>query len=129
MAKLSSAGRKALPKSEFAGPNRSYPVPDKSHARNALARASQAVHEGRMSESTKEKIDMKADKVLHGHGGKHETNSRPGGHVGGQMDHEMHTVSEDNVLHTMHMTHGATHPDSKGGKGMHGDGKGHWSGH
>ena len=41
MAKLSSKARKALPKSDFAGPNRSYPINDKSHARNALARASQ----------------------------------------------------------------------------------------
>lgn len=39
MAKLSASARKALPKSTFAGPNRSYPVPDKSHAGNAKARA------------------------------------------------------------------------------------------
>jgi hypothetical protein len=32
MAKLSSAGRKALPSKDFAGPGRSYPIPDKSHA-------------------------------------------------------------------------------------------------
>ena len=41
MAKLTSARRKALPTSTFAGPDRSYPIPDASHARNALARASQ----------------------------------------------------------------------------------------
>lgn len=41
MARLSSATRKALPASDFAGPDRSYPVPDASHARNALSRVSQ----------------------------------------------------------------------------------------
>lgn len=64
MAKLTSKQRKALPASTFAGPDRSYPVPDKSHAANAKARATQAVKAGRMSESTKEKIDAKANRVL-----------------------------------------------------------------
>lgn len=41
MGKLTSKERKHLPKGDFAGPDRSYPVPDKSHARNALARVSQ----------------------------------------------------------------------------------------
>lgn len=41
MARLSSADRSALPTQDFAGPGRSYPVPDESHARNALARVSQ----------------------------------------------------------------------------------------
>jgi hypothetical protein len=41
MAKLSAKRRNALPAKTFAGPDRSYPIPDASHARNALARASQ----------------------------------------------------------------------------------------
>jgi len=41
MAKLSSADRKALPAKDFAGPDRSYPINDMSHARNALSRVSQ----------------------------------------------------------------------------------------
>jgi hypothetical protein len=41
MAKLTAKRRNALPKYDFAGPDRSYPIPDASHARNALARASQ----------------------------------------------------------------------------------------
>lgn len=41
MARLTAAHRKALPASTFAGPHRSYPIPDASHARNVLARASQ----------------------------------------------------------------------------------------
>lgn len=66
MAKLSTSARKKLPKSDFAGPGHSYPVPDKSRAANAKARASQAVAAGRMSSSEKSKIDAKANKVLKG---------------------------------------------------------------
>lgn len=67
MAKLTTKARKALPKSDFALPNkRGYPVEDKAHARNAKARASQAVNAGRMSKSTESKIDAKANKVLKG---------------------------------------------------------------
>jgi hypothetical protein len=51
MAKLSASQRKALPKSDFAVKNKaagssgkaasgSYPIPDRSHAANALARSS-----------------------------------------------------------------------------------------
>ena len=39
MAKLTGKERKSLPSGDFAGPKRSFPIPDKSHARNALARA------------------------------------------------------------------------------------------
>lgn len=41
MAKLSSKARNDLPGSEFAGPDRSYPIENASHARSALARATQ----------------------------------------------------------------------------------------
>ena len=41
MAKLTAKRRNALPDSAFAGPGRSFPVNDASHARNAMARASQ----------------------------------------------------------------------------------------
>lgn len=41
MAKLTAATRSAIPTKDFAGPARSYPVEDASHARNALARVSQ----------------------------------------------------------------------------------------
>lgn len=64
MAKLTSKARNALPASAFAGPNRSYPVEDAAHARNAKARSAQAVNAGRMSSSTKAKIDAKADRKL-----------------------------------------------------------------
>lgn len=64
MAKLTAAKRKALPKSVFAGPNRSFPIPDRAHAANAKARASQAVKAGRMSSAEKARIDAKADRKL-----------------------------------------------------------------
>ena len=64
MSKLTTKARKALPKSDFAGAGRSYPVPDRSHAANAKARASQAVKAGRMSKSQEKRIDAKANKVL-----------------------------------------------------------------
>ena len=64
MAELTTKKRNALPSSAFAGPNRSYPVNDPSHARNAKARASQAVHEGRMSKAEERRIDNRADKVI-----------------------------------------------------------------
>lgn len=64
MAKLTSKQRSNLPGSAFAGPGRSYPVNDKSHAANAKARASQAYNEGRMSSAEKSKIDNRADAVL-----------------------------------------------------------------
>ena len=65
MAKLSAEARKKLPGGEFAGPDRSYPVDTKARAANAKARSTQAVNAGRMSGSTKSKIDAKANRVLH----------------------------------------------------------------
>jgi hypothetical protein len=65
MSKLTTKARKALPASTFGEPGkRAYPMPDRSHAGNAKARASQAVKAGRMSASTEAKIDAKANKVL-----------------------------------------------------------------
>lgn len=65
MSKLTAGRRAALPKSDFGLPgSRGYPMPDKSHAANAKARASQAVNAGRMSPATAARIDSKADKVL-----------------------------------------------------------------
>lgn len=41
MSVLTAARRNKLPASTFAGPGRSYPIPDAAHGRNALARAAQ----------------------------------------------------------------------------------------
>ena len=40
MSLLTAKRRNSLPTKEFAGPDRSYPIQDASHAQNALARAS-----------------------------------------------------------------------------------------
>ena len=65
MAQLSEKKRDSIPKSQFGLPEeRKYPMPDKAHARNAKARASQQLHDGNLTKSEKSKIDRKADKVL-----------------------------------------------------------------
>ncbi len=62
---ISSGERKALPASEFGLPgSEAYPMPDKAHAANAKARASQQANAGKLSPSQKAKIDAKANKVL-----------------------------------------------------------------
>jgi hypothetical protein len=56
MSKLTTAKKKAEPKSDFGLPKeRKYPMPDASHARNAKARASQMEHQGKLSASDKKK--------------------------------------------------------------------------
>jgi hypothetical protein len=64
MAKLTTKARKALPTSEFAGPDRSYPIPDKGHAANAKARATQQVKAGNLSPAAAAKIKAKANRKL-----------------------------------------------------------------
>jgi len=54
-----------LPKSDFGLPDEEkYPMPNKAHAANAKARASQMVKKGKLSSSSKAKIDAKANRVL-----------------------------------------------------------------
>lgn len=61
---LTKASRKALPKKDFAGPGKSYPVENKAHARAAEMDAGSAAKKGRMSDAEKDRIDAKARKVL-----------------------------------------------------------------
>ena len=66
MAELKAKTPNKLPSKDFAEPDkRAYPIEDKPHARNAKARAGQAVKAGRMSKAEEAKIDKKADAVLH----------------------------------------------------------------
>lgn len=66
MTKLTTKARKAIPKSEFGEPGkRAYPMPDRSHAGNAKARASEEYNKGNLSASEKAKIDAKANGILH----------------------------------------------------------------
>jgi hypothetical protein len=65
MAELDAGARDKLPAKDFAEPKkRAYPIEDKPHARNAKARASQAVKAGRMTKAEAAEIDKKADVVL-----------------------------------------------------------------
>lgn len=68
MAKMTSKQRNDLKSAVFGLPgDRKYPMPDKSHAANAKARASQMVKKGKLSASSKSKIDAKANKILGNH--------------------------------------------------------------
>jgi hypothetical protein len=65
MATLSAGARKALPKSEFGLPgSKKYPMPNRSHAANAKARASQMVKKGKLSPAVAARINRKADRIL-----------------------------------------------------------------
>jgi hypothetical protein len=69
MAKLTTKARKNISNSQFGVPSKapgsgSYPIPDKVHAANAKARASQMVKRGKLSTAAKAVIDAKANKVL-----------------------------------------------------------------
>ena len=65
MAKLKAKTRNALPSSSFGMPGaRKYPMPDKSHAANAKARATQQVKKGNLSPSTASTIKAKANRIL-----------------------------------------------------------------
>lgn len=65
MAKLDAKERRKIPKKEFGLPGeKKYPMEDKAHARNAKSRASEMENKGKLSASSKAKIDAKADKVL-----------------------------------------------------------------
>jgi hypothetical protein len=65
MAELSTKRRKALPKTTFGLPgSRRYPMPDKAHAANAKARATQMLNQGKLSPASAAKIRKKADRIL-----------------------------------------------------------------
>lgn len=64
--KLTAAKRSKLPASTFGMPGeRKYPMPDKSHAANAKARATQQVAKGNLSAGEASKIRAKANRILH----------------------------------------------------------------
>ena len=65
MAELKAATRSKIPDSKFGLPgSRKYPMPDKSHASNAKARATQMVGKGKLSPAAAAKIRAKADRIL-----------------------------------------------------------------
>ena len=66
MAKLTSNSRNALADSVFALPGRRFPIPDKSHAANAKARATQGVKAGTLSPAQAATVRAKANRKLKG---------------------------------------------------------------
>lgn len=65
MAKLTAKKENSLKSSQFGIPSqRKYPMPDKSHAINAKARAKQMINKGLLSEGMAAKIDAKANKII-----------------------------------------------------------------
>lgn len=62
---LNAAARKRIPSSKFGLPGqRKYPMPDKAHAANAKARATQMVKKHKLSPAQAAKIRAKANRVL-----------------------------------------------------------------
>lgn len=65
MAELTAAERKKIPGKKFGLPGqRKYPMPDKSHAANAKARAKQQLDKGNIDQAEYKKIVAMADKML-----------------------------------------------------------------
>jgi len=75
MAELSSKKREKLASKDFGLPEKArtpeqkresgnYPMPDKAHARNAKARASQQHEAGHLSDDELKRIERKADRIL-----------------------------------------------------------------
>jgi hypothetical protein len=83
MGDLTTKRREKLPAKDFGLPEKArtaedkresgnYPMPDKAHARNAKARASQQYKAGNLTKAERDRIHRKADKVL----GKKATKSK-----------------------------------------------------
>jgi hypothetical protein len=65
MAELKTSTRNKLPASKFGLPGeKKYPMPDRSHAANAKARATQQVKVGNLSPAAAARIRAKADRLL-----------------------------------------------------------------
>ncbi len=59
MARLSAQDRRDLPAKDFAGPDKSFPIPDKGHAEAALREI------GHAPPAARAKIRARADAMLH----------------------------------------------------------------
>lgn len=64
MSKLTASERNSLPAGDFAGPDRSYPIQDRSHAINAKARAKQQLDKGNIAPGLKDNIVARANTRL-----------------------------------------------------------------
>ena len=65
MGRLTAAQRRRIPKDKYGLPEKkAYPMPDRGHAANAKARASEMENMGKLSKAQVEEIDRKADAIL-----------------------------------------------------------------
>jgi hypothetical protein len=64
MAKLSAGKRRSMPKGQFAGPGKSFPINDRTHAKLAIAGATRSERAGNISASEAGRIKAKARKKL-----------------------------------------------------------------
>jgi len=76
MTELDAKKRADLPAKDFGLPEKArtksakkesgnYPMPDKEHARNAKSRAAQQQQAGNLTNTERQRIDRKADRILH----------------------------------------------------------------
>lgn len=109
MARLKAAQRRALPDSTFAGPGRSFPIPDKGHAKAALGLINHA------PASARPKIRARAEAMLHGHGEpeghQHQT------HGPAMAQHSMHNADQG---HEHYREHHELHEKAHPGEGFMG---------
>lgn len=101
MARLSTKARKALPASTFAGPGRSFPIPDKGHAKAALGLI------GHAPPSARPRIRARAEAMLKGSppGHMHQT------HGPSLMTHSTHNPEREGENYTEHHElHHKAHP-------------------
>ena len=66
MARLTAAARKKIPAKKFAGPNRSFPIENRSHAIAALRDVERSVEAGHITEAEAAKIRGRAHRMLYG---------------------------------------------------------------
>jgi len=62
--KLTAGKRRSMPKSSFAGPGKSFPISDPTHARLAISGATRSERAGNISASQEASIKAKARKKL-----------------------------------------------------------------
>jgi hypothetical protein len=84
---LSAADRDRMPKKEFAGPGKSFPIGDQTHARLAISGATRSEHAGNISMSEEEKIKAAARAKL------------GGDPKAGEMEHHKAAISKMHPAH------------------------------
>lgn len=60
MAKLTASGRSKIPSKDFAGPGRSFPIENKSHAKAAISGATRSERAGNITLSEAIEIQKRA---------------------------------------------------------------------